>query len=204
MPAEYLRTWAVLNRPALVDNASNKLSFFDMMTHRGVRTPPWTVNLEQAEEWLDQGHRVMARTQLRGHSGEGIIVCHPDENDIPLAPLYTRYVKSRQEWRVHVFQEDVLFTQRKVRNPEVGPDEADWWVRSHQNGFMFQRNNETEPDGLRDIAIQSVQACGLDFGAVDILWNEREDLLYVLEVNTAPNLEGTSVLEYASKLQELS
>ena len=210
MPDEYrLRSWVVLNRPECVGRASNKLSFFQDMQEDGVNTVPWTEDIRTAIAWRDEGHRVMARTNLRGHSGDGIVVVHPVEPEasprlIPPAPLYTRYVKSRQEWRVHVFCDDVLFTQRKVRNLDVPPDEANWWVRSHHNGFVFQRNNETEPDGLHDIAVETLQACGLDFGAVDILWNEREDRLYVLEVNTAPNLEVSSVEAYAVKLQELS
>ena len=37
---------------------------------------------------------------------------------------------------------------------------------------------------------------GLDFGAVDVIWNEHESKAYVLEINTAPGLEGSTVEDY--------
>jgi D-alanine-D-alanine ligase-like ATP-grasp enzyme len=39
----------------------------------------------------------------------------------------------------------------------------------------------------------------LDFGAVDIIYNAKRNECYVLEVNTAPGLEGTTVEKYATK-----
>lgn len=42
----------------------------------------------------------------------------------------------------------------------------------------------------------AVKACGLDFGAVDIIWNNHYQKAYVLEINTAPGLEGSSVDNY--------
>jgi len=47
------------------------------------------------------------------------------------------------------------------------------------------------------VALAAVSALGLDFGAVDIIYNEHENQYYVLEVNTAPGLEGTTVEKYA-------
>jgi glutathione synthase/RimK-type ligase-like ATP-grasp enzyme len=39
-------------------------------------------------------------------------------------------------------------------------------------------------------------ASGLDFGAVDVIWNERQQRAYVLEINSAPGLEGTTIDDY--------
>jgi hypothetical protein len=36
----------------------------------------------------------------------------------------------------------------------------------------------------------------LDFGAVDLIWNENQNVVYVLEVNTAPGMEGTTLENY--------
>jgi glutathione synthase/RimK-type ligase-like ATP-grasp enzyme len=43
----------------------------------------------------------------------------------------------------------------------------------------------------------AVAALGLDFGGVDVIWNERRQMAYVLEVNTACGLEGQTVNDYA-------
>ena len=44
--------------------------------------------------------------------------------------------------------------------------------------------------------------CGLDFGAVDVLWNERQQKAYVCEVNTAPGLEGITLDNYLKEIKE--
>jgi glutathione synthase/RimK-type ligase-like ATP-grasp enzyme len=51
--------------------------------------------------------------------------------------------------------------------------------------------------------LAAVSALGLDFGAVDIIWNEREDKCYVLEVNTAPGLQGSTLENYANAIMEV-
>jgi len=50
------------------------------------------------------------------------------------------------------------------------------------------------------ISIAAVDALCLDFGAVDIIYNEHEDKYYVLEVNSAPGLEGTTLEKYVEAL----
>ena len=52
-------------------------------------------------------------------------------------------------------------------------------------------------DGIIEQSIAAVQHVGLDFGAVDIIYNQREDSSYVLEINTAPGLMGTTGERYA-------
>ena len=41
-----------------------------------------------------------------------------------------------------------------------------------------------------------MMAIDLQFGAVDIIWNEKENKCYVLEINTAPGLVGTTLTKY--------
>jgi len=53
-----------------------------------------------------------------------------------------------------------------------------------------------------DIFLQStlaVNCLGLDFGAVDIIYNQKKDVSFVLEVNTAPGLEGSTLNEYVKE-----
>jgi D-alanine-D-alanine ligase-like ATP-grasp enzyme len=47
-------------------------------------------------------------------------------------------------------------------------------------------------------AIKAVNCLGLYFGAADVIWNDKEQRAYVLEVNTAPGLEGTTLENYAN------
>jgi hypothetical protein len=185
-----------LNLPAQVNIAGNKLLSFTRFKEVGVDTPEWTHSRDTARIWLSDGHTIIERHVLRGHSGEGIKVIRPDDpmsNDVP---LFVKYKKKKNEYRVHVFNGTVLFTQekRRERDRERSADES--LIRSHANGWVFCREN-IESDGRRDaLAIKAIEALGLDFGAVDIIYNQKEDKYYVLEVNTAPGLEGQSVIDY--------
>jgi D-alanine-D-alanine ligase-like ATP-grasp enzyme len=43
----------------------------------------------------------------------------------------------------------------------------------------------------------------LDFGAVDVIYNRAQDKAYVLEVNTAPGLEGSTLDNYVEAIQKV-
>ena len=38
----------------------------------------------------------------------------------------------------------------------------------------------------------------VDFGAVDVVWNQQNGQAYVLEINTAPGLAGQTITSYAN------
>ncbi|CAM6031251.1 unnamed protein product [Sphagnum compactum] len=183
----------MMNSPNCVANASDKLEAFKYFTMAGVSVPDWTDDCLEAFDWLEK-HTVICRTKLTGHSGDGIIVCDKGSKELPDAPLYTKYIYKTKEYRVHVCNGQVIDTQKKIRDPDWFV--TDWKVRSHQNGFIYARNN-VFPEILRDeMAIAATTALGLNFGAVDII-EDKNEKLYVLEVNTAPGLEGKTVELYA-------
>ena len=195
----------VLNQPRSVAIAVDKSLSFETLDAAGVRVPPYTRSRDQVRTWLGEGHTVFARTLTRASSGRGIVILdpeHPDNHETN-APLYSRYVKKRHEYRIHVVNGQVIDSQRKGLREELRGTEADFRVRNLANGFVFVRNDGHQiPQSCNDIAIASVRALGLDFGAVDLIWNEREQLPYVLEVNTAPGLSGTTLENYARAMQE--
>lgn len=201
----------VLNKPEVVANASNKLKFFRLLEeHNGnarrqrdiISYPSFTIDKEQATEWLVyHGMPVVVRTILNGHSGEGIVMLEPSDNgvEVPDAPLYVQYVPKKQEYRVHVAGGVVVDLQRKARRQDVPDGEVNWRIRNHDNGFIFARNDLDVPDQVSQQALLACEACGLDFGAVDIIYNERREKAYVLEVNTAPGLTGQTLQGYADR-----
>ena len=77
-------------------------------------------------------------------------------------------------------------------------------IRTEEHGWVFCRGNVQVPDDVKLQAESAVSALGLDFGGVDVIWNEKEQQAYVLEVNTAPGLEGTTVTTYAAMIQNLA
>lgn len=201
-------TWStvgrfMLNKPLDVAQASNKLSAFKLMKEAGnVSIPEFTADREEAIQW---DGNIVVRWKLSGHSGEGIDIWDAEEiDDVPHhAPLYVKYMKKKEEYRVHVFKDRVIDVQQKRKRSEVPNEEVDYKVRNHANGWVFCRDNVSPNQLILDNAIAAVRALGLDFGAADVIWNEYHNKAYVLEVNTAPGLEGTTVKSYSNAIEEL-
>jgi hypothetical protein len=164
--------------------------------------PDWTADIAVAQTWLTEGHCVVERHKLTGNSGEGIrIVGEEEEAELTPAPLYTKYFKKKAEFRVHIVGSEVILTQKKVKRADVAAEEVNWKVRNHDGGFIFQQNDIEVPAKVLAQAKLAINFTGLDFGAVDIMYNEREDEARILEVNTAPGLAGTTGEKYARALQ---
>lgn len=183
----------VLNPFNNVKIASNKLETFQKFAENPeIQIPQWTTDPEVARTF----GTVVCRTVLRGHSGNGIVLWEGD-GDLPRAPLYTQYVKKKHEFRVHVMNGEVIDVQQKRKRRDFD-GEPNTKVRNHQNGWVYCRENLDIPDDLSRQAILATGALGLDFGAVDLIYNERQNRSYVLEVNTAPGLEGTTLENYVN------
>lgn len=185
----------IVNQPLKVSRASNKLSYFNHMAEVEPDLIP--------EFWLDSedipedAYPVVCRQVLNGHSGAGIVIADDPEGLVD-APLYVKYVPKKHEYRIHVADGEVISVQRKARLRSVADEDVDWRVRNHSNGFIFARHGIEVPDSVKDAAVRTLAAMELDFGAMDIVYNEREEKPYVLEVNTAPGLEGSTVQDYAN------
>ena len=163
-----------------------------------VETVPWTTHLANAQEWCDLGYTVFARKILNGHSGNGIVEMNAGEPSYSTnARLYTLYKKKKHEFRLHVINGRVIDVQRKGLSQEFrGREDINWKVRNLQNGFIYARNDVDIADRAKIYAIQAVSALGLDFGAVDMIYSSEDRCYYVLEVNTAPGLSGTTLENY--------
>jgi glutathione synthase/RimK-type ligase-like ATP-grasp enzyme len=188
----------VLNKPAAVSLAANKLSAFRCLLEHGVNTVPFTTQRFDVVRWLESGSKVVARKLLSSHSGRGAVVIKTKE-EIVSAPLYTKYVKKDEEYRVHVLRGNVIDYATKCKRNGV---EANPYIRSYNNGWVFCRNGVQLPEGVKREAIKAVQVLGLDFGAVDVIF--RQGRAYILEVNTAPGLEGTTLQRYADAFRRLA
>lgn len=184
-----------VNNPDNVSVASHKLLTFQKLQEKGVAIPKFTTSQREASEWVANGGVVYERHYLRGSQGRGIRIVEHVDNIRP-APLYTSAIPFRGEYRVHVFNNDIISYQKKRRDTEALEEGAiDEYIRSHSNGWVFCRDNlEPLPDN-NDLAKRAVSALGLTFGAVDIIRSvDRHS--YVLEVNSAPGLEGETLLSY--------
>lgn len=195
--------WKILNDPFAVSAAANKLRTFGSFAEHNVPTVEWTTDVGVAHGWLLAQNDVVIRHKLTGHSGEGLeILKHDDlDNELPQAPLYTKYTKKTQEYRIHVFGGEVIFRQRKARKKDVPDEQVNWQVRNLAGGFIFANQDLAVPASVEQAAIAAVEALGLDFGAADVGCNKEQEAV-VYEVNTACGLEGRNLEAYAAKFKE--
>ena len=192
----------LLNTPSRINTASNKLTFFNLVagTNPDIIPPFWT----DRNAIPETSYPIVCRTVLAGHSGDGIVIANtPDE--LVNAPLYVKYIPKQQEYRIHVGklpnnEHTIISAQRKARRE--GFENPNWQVRNHANGFVFVRGDINPPEAVFNCAKQALACTGLDFGAVDVIWNDRQQRAYVLEVNTAPGIEGQTVIDYVSFFRE--
>jgi hypothetical protein len=186
----------IINPPTAVAVARCKLSTFRVLSGH-CRIPDYTTDRRLALEWLREGD-VCSRATTTGHEGIGLCVHPRGSNDLPVVPLYTKYIKKKLEYRVHVIGNQT-YTQRKLRRRGA---EGNHQVRNTANGYVFS-GQYVAPDDVLTQAKAAVRSLGLDFGAVDVVWNEHQQAAYVLEVNTAPGIEGNTVSIYSRALKEL-
>lgn len=165
------------------------------MESRGVSVPDFWVEKQSVPE----DTKVVCRTVLRGHSGAGIVISN-SRADLVDAPLYTRYVKKEQEYRVHVMGDKAFFVQRKAK--KSGVEQVNWDVRNLANGFVFVMISMGDvATQVKEEAVKAIAALGLDFGGVDVVLG-RDGKAYVLEVNTACGLEERTAEYYKQAFEE--
>lgn len=193
----------VLNSPVTVAVARNKRYTFQTLNGRVV-IPRWTTDKTEAVSWIQDGKKVFCRTTLTGMGGSGIITA-TTEDELVDAPLYTLNVGKRTEYRVHVFNGEVIdFIQKKKLTQEQLDERGiivNYTIRNHNNGWVFAREGVELPETVREQALLAVTTLGLDFGAVDCYVTERDGTAGVFEVNTAPGIEGTTLERYVNAIR---
>jgi glutathione synthase/RimK-type ligase-like ATP-grasp enzyme len=209
MNNEELDKAMVLNKPANVAIASNKLSFFEAVKEN-VSIPPFTTDKSIADVWIAEGKKVVVREKLNGHSGEGIILIENTDSweqyNHDRSKLYVMYIPKKDEYRVHVVNGEIVDLQRKAIHPDMNRERVNYSIRNRGNGFIFVREGVKEscPEDVVNQAVLAVKEIGLHFGAVDVIWNEYRKKAYVLEINTAPGLEGSTVKNYSKALEKVA
>jgi hypothetical protein len=197
-----------LNHPNFVHTKQSKLRQYSSFHAAGVPTLEYTRDPIVAYGWVhDDKEKVYCRVKDSGFGGRGIEVINPevevpiDPDDMPNAAVYTKEFNALREYRVHVFPNAqgvpvvIDVTQKRRRNGQQKSD-----VRSWGNGYVFCHDKvKPLPESAKQACINAVKALGLDFGGVDILV-KKDGTCAVLEVNSAPGIEGTTLDRYAEAI----
>jgi hypothetical protein len=198
-----------VNHADNIKKAVNKLAFFQCASGiDGVPLLTWTVDRAIALGWLGKGKPALCRTKLDGSSGQGIVLARTGE-ELVEAPLYTRYYPKTHEFRVHVFNGQVIdLTQKKLKGGPNARSDSNTLIRSLDNGWIHAHGlldlGVLDREILGDGCVSIVSGLGLDFGAVDVLAilepPNSEGIrslksFVICEVNTGPGLENSATIE---------
>lgn len=191
----------VVNTFSAVRAAIDKLETFRALSEHNVPTLEWSEDREDAVRWRERGSRVIVRNRLKASQGRGIQVIETrGDDDIPNAPLYTRYFRAEAEYRIHVMGGRVFDRQRKrrrtteeitgeQRNGEDEATETSNEIRNHDGGWVYCREGVEPIAALDEACTAAVKAVGLDFAGVDARYS-RTGRCAVIEVNSAVGLGG--------------
>ena len=195
----------MLNRPSAVKKATDKISTIISMDEHGVSSLGVMYDKEIATRYLinHPDSVIFCRGMINASKGKGIVVARsPDE--LIDCKLYTVGIldPDRIEYRIHVFQGKVIHQQQKKKrngwreNPNFSGD-----VRNLDGGWVFAIKDVDASEHTKSTAIKAVEALGLDFGGVDIV-QEPSGTGYVIEVNTACGLHGTTIDMYCEAIKK--
>lgn len=187
----------LLRKNVLYGDGKDKITQYEYFKAQGIPALEFTTSHQEALAWVQEGKCVVARTLTRASEGKGIVVAETPEQ-LPKAPVYTVYKKKKREYRVHVYEDKVVCVLEKRK--KKGFDGVDAKIRNTANGYVFCRQDVTEPEGIRELAIKASKVTNSAFKGVDIGYNEKLNQLFVIEVNSAPGMEGTTVQQYTQAI----
>jgi len=205
----------VFNDPWSVRTSSDKIAAFTKLEDNDIQIPYWsfTENWRHGfpQTWegtgVDIKFPVLARKK-HGKRGKGIRYCESylaamqylDTHD-----FISEFIEKKYEFRVHVAFNEVVKTSQKVFDPTKGKRYQNI-IWNHQKGFVFKNpKDDVKPELLERVnnfGIASINAMGLHFGAVDII-TDNDEVIWVLETNTAPGLINSTAIAYAKKFAEV-
>lgn len=206
---------------------SNKKKFFSLMQNLGMDAflPECSTDWSYVRNNIIDYHSTwVARKVLNGSGGDGIVLLNPSNlheapEDIHTYPLFTKYIKKKTEYRVHILLDadgvaHTYYQQKKILHSAMEELQNDakakleaFAIRNLDHGWVYtSKFNDPVPVAVnqcvdRLCTMLKKKFKHLIFGAFDIIYNAEHKSAYLLEVNTAPGLSENSANFYAQCLK---
>lgn len=187
-----------LRNNLLYGDCRDKIFQYRWFEENQIPSVPFTVSQDTAKQWVANGHTILARCLTRASEGRGIVLLQ-QESPWVVAPVYTLYRKKKQEYRVHCYKNQVVTVLEKRKKKDFN-ETRDTRIRNTANGYVFCSDGVIEPPGIRELAIKAGGVTGSDFKGVDIGFNELLNELFVIEVNSAPGIQGSNISKYVEAI----
>ena len=200
-----------LNTSDKISRSVNKEDTFSLLNAAHIPCPENTTSRAAALLWLENGNIVIARQEVEGRDGAGVVVMR-SPGELVSASLYTKYREKTEEFRVHVFQGRAFWGQ--IRTPITDPDNRyyrehpDRMIRTSSNGWTLYVYNADMPEICNATAERAIAALDLDFGCVDIGWlretSHSPQSVQVYETNTSPEVSDRTCQAYVEQILRLT
>ncbi len=179
----------------------DKLKQYNFFRDNKLNFPEFTESKEEVQNWMKNGcGPVVCRTLLRAKSGKGIVIADIVDQLVD-APVYVAYQKKTNEYRVNLFKgELVCVREKRLKKGYEKPKGRDGRIRSHDNGYVFCEPLEALPQEAIAMAKAAAKITGSDIVGVDIAFHKPSNYWFLLEVNSAPGMEGKTITQYADEI----
>lgn len=174
------------NRPSFIDNASNKARCRRILQDASVSVPR-TYFWENLEECTEVTYPIIVRPSSHHGGSDFNVFNNPDKLAAflwgkPVGTWYASEVfEKTHEYRLHVMSGKVSVIQEK---PLVEGEIRGNYAVNHESWRILKWGEYNHP--MCRTAVHALAILGLDFGAVDMLYNAKNNTWAICEVNTSP------------------
>ena len=209
--------------------SANKLAFFKLMDRLGYGEyiPSYNENLMGMLREYKENDFIVLRESTSGYGGTGITIAdtnwhvvYSDRFDVgedlfsyslddleSFFAFKTLYFKAKNEYRFYMLNDGETILRfasaKRLRTDDERPVEPNFFVRNHENGFIFQRHLTDKDIELVHPVIPKVEEItkkiGFNIVAFDVRITDEGDWK-ILEANTAPGLTGEALDFYSAWL----
>jgi ribosomal protein S6-L-glutamate ligase RimK-like protein len=185
----------------------DKIAVFNKFDEAGIPHPR-VVTLEQLSSNAPNLPKAILGRENKTSQGRGIEIYHSIEEWRRKFPkgrgtikgeqahdFYVELLDCKSEHRMHVFQGQIVCELNKRIKPGTIIHNC-----SLGSPLIFGRITHPQRNLMEEYSIKAVQACGLDFGAVDI-FVDKNDKVYILEVNSDPGMPDGIGYLYAQRIR---
>ena len=171
------------NLPSSIANASNKTRCRRILREAGIEIP---TTYFYGEEWME--NRPIIARPSHHHGGQDFYVIEGGEDLLKFPPeaditdwYFSEIFEKTHEYRLHVLSGKVAVIQEK---PLVEGEIRANFAVNHESWRILKWSEYNHP--MCRTAIHALAILGLDFGAVDMLYNAKNNTWAICEVNTSP------------------
>jgi len=166
-----------LNKRESLENSVNKRKALEILNGANLHGAPLATTFE--------GDLLVARKDIHQQGSDFYLVA--SQEDFALTQHlqcthYTKFVPCKREYRIHVFQNEVIGIAEKRMTDQC----KSLTIRNFGNGWNFKYVDACD-EAIKTVAKNAVTALGLDFAAIDLMMSVNGNI-YVLEANSAPAL----------------